>query len=95
MHPFELVLLLMTIAAENKRMELVEFTYAQTVAVAHSLDLAFNAGKGKILSEWVENMVGDMLKHQKQDTRKTNKPVISDETFALLGNLPKFKKEIK
>jgi hypothetical protein len=84
----------MTVAAENRKMELVESTYSQTIAVTHSLDVAFNNGKANILQEWVENMIGDLLKIAKSsDDKQATKPVISDKTWDLLQGLPKFKKE--
>jgi len=85
---------MMKIAAENKRMELVELTYSQTIAVTHSLDVGFNNGKGNILKDWVENMVGELLTlSKKSQGKQADQPVISEKTFALLDSLPKFTKK--
>jgi hypothetical protein len=84
----------MTIASENRKMELVESAYAQTIAVTHSLDIAFNNGKAKIMQDWVDNMIGDILKQVKTTTAKqANKPIISDRTWEFLQGLPQFRKE--
>ena len=59
-----------------------------TVSVIHALDLAFNKGKGNILSTWSESIAGDLMKKAKKTKRE--KQVVTDRTMALFESMPKF-----
>lgn len=89
-YPFELVILLLKIARENQRAEMLSQAHIHSVAVMNALDVGFNKGKGKILDTWSRFVAGDLIEQ--------NKPVqkiVSERTLSFFDSLPKTTKKRK
>ena len=65
------------------RLRMVERALGLTAAVTGALDLALNQGKGKVLEQWLQEMLAE-----KKDKAQTKRPKMSEKAFAFFTSLP-------
>jgi len=77
-----LLLLLHKTVQQNRSLEMVVMANAVSAGVSHSLDLAFNSGKGNILKRY-----GDFLLKTETPVKQRHR-AINERAAAFLGSLP-------
>jgi hypothetical protein len=73
---------LLAAARLNRRQALTEQVMALSVAVTGALDLAFNQGKGKVLENWVKEVLPD-------EAEKKKGPRMTDRAFSFFSSMPR------
>ena len=83
-YPASVVKGLLLALRRRDRLRMVERALGLTAAVTGALDLALNQGKGKVLEQWVKEMLAE-----EQDKDQAKRPKMSDRAFAFFTSMPR------
>ena len=81
-YPLRLVTHLHQAAHLNRRSEMVLLANVVSIGVSHSLDLALDKGKGKVLERFADLMLEAAI------TVKKRRPAMSERAASFFGSLP-------
>jgi L-alanine-DL-glutamate epimerase-like enolase superfamily enzyme len=83
-YPASVVKGLLLALRRRDRLRMVERALGLTAAVTGALDLALNQGKGKVLEQWVKEMLAE-----EKDKAQAKRSRMSDRAFAFFTSLPR------
>ena len=83
-YPASVVKGLLLALRRRDRLRMVERALGLTAAVTGALDLALNQGKGKVLEQWVKEMLAE-----EQDKNQAKRAKMSDRAFAFFTSMPR------